>query len=287
MLENLVERLKSEGFVLEEAKVFPEEEPEFWYVSILDTTKFPISGGFGQDRNYARKVAVAEFLERQTFREIAAGPENERKLWGVDIIPTACGFAVGFNKGNTILRSINESVERWVMSKWIDDHYFIEEISQKDLEKQLDPVSLFFIEQFDEVKFFKKEVVVPVGPEMVKVEVGQTMGLLGGGIFPGSSSQYTGGSLWQHSLLESYRHLQGVRNNPPKDQFPSNKIRFFASHADLAIEQIKRAKRTDWPVPSIRLHRFKPYLDSQYFLARTIIDGWRSWHEGPIERFLY
>lgn len=148
-------------------------------------------------------------------------------------------------------------------------------------------MSQYFVEQFDEVRFFKKDVAVPVGSGFIKVEVGQTMALLGDGIFPGSSAQYTDGSLWQHSLLESYRHLLAVRNNPRTEKFPGNKVRYFAENAKVALKQIEAAQRADWPLPTICLHRCQSYLDGQYFVARTIIGGWRSWHEGPIERFLY
>jgi hypothetical protein len=288
MIEGLVDQLQSRGYSLQEAMVPSESNPILWHASILEPSGFPISGGFAKDRNHARKVAVAEYLERMCHQELRVSAPSEQHRWGLDIIPTACGFAAGFDKQNTILRSVNESVERWIMSKWIDEQFAIEEIPRLTIEPSLDPVSLFFISHFDEVRFFKKDVLVPTGANMLKVEVGQTMCLLKNGIYPGSSAQYSGGSLWQHALLESFRHLLAVRNNPGRgDRFPDNKVLYFANHANVALEQIARATKHSWPTPSIRLHEVEERTDGGYFIARTIINGWRSWHEGPVERFLY
>ncbi len=287
MIDKILAILTGEGFSIEETIMSGTQE-EFWHSTIIDATGVPFSGGFGKEKMAARKIAVSEFLERRKFFEISDQyHETKKDLWGLSIIPTACGFAAGFNRDNTVLRSIHEAIERWVMSKWIDDHFIIPEVPQSG-SADLDQVSLFLIGQFDKVMFFRKDILVPFGDKVFRVDVAQTMGISGEGIFPGSSAQYTGGNIWQHALIESYRHLLAVRNNPDRGEvFPENKVRYFAKNADKALAQISRAKQSEWPVPSAVFHRVEAFDGGDYFVARTIFDGWLPWTLGPIDRFLY
>lgn len=286
MLE-VMQRLTSKKLTAQEALVPIQSDVQFWHCSIIDEKSFPISGGFGGSREHARKIAIAEFLERMNYYKIYRAPEAHKE-WGLDSVSTACGFAVGFHRENTILRSIAEAHERWVMSKWIDEDYFIQELSAEEVEKKLDPVSKFFASHFDKILYFKKDLAVQLDDKWITLEIGQTMCLKDNGIFPGSSAQKTGGNLWQHALLESFRHFLAIKNNPDRgDVFPDNKVHFFAKNATIALEQIHRPKKIQWPVPKIKLHRCTHVEDGNYFLARTIVDGWKTWNQGPLERFLY
>lgn len=288
MIENIALSLSQSECRIEEAPVFTDSGAEFWHSAVLGRDLAPISAGFARNRLDARKIAIAEYLERTTYRSIALSGPAIRASWGLDLIPTACGFAAGFDEKNTILRSLHESAERWVMSKWIDDGYSIEEISADQIVPELDAVSKFLISAFDSVRFFKKNILIQTQRSIVQITVGQTMAFKDDGIFPGSSSQFTGGSLWQHALLESFRHLLLVKNNPERTNvFPDNKIIFFSKNAVLAVRQIEAAKIKQWPDPTVRLHQVASYAEGQYFVARTILDGWRTWNEGPMERFLY
>ncbi len=287
MLDKIDTILKETGNYIQEAQVFGESGEIYWHSSILDKNNHSLSAGFANSRLDARKIAIAEFLERKTCEELSKNPKGYTD-WGFDKIPTACGFAAGFNKNNVIARSIAESAERWVMSKWIDEHYLIEKISANEVHSGLDPISKFFFKQFDEVLFFSKVVLVNLGTSFISINVAQTMGIKNGGIFPGSSAQNTGGSIWQHALLESFRHLLVIRNNEAlPGLFPDNRVRYFAQHADIALAQIDRATKIEWPIPSVALHKSESFDNGDYFLARTILDGWKSWHDGPIDRFLY
>jgi hypothetical protein len=289
MEKYLFELIKSEGATLEEAQVFGDAGIEYWHSSVLNSNRSPISGGFSEDRMQARKIAVAEFLERKAFRNLSESDVATQAAWGLNLIPTACGFAAGFDRENTVLRSIKEATERWVMSKWIDEQCQIEEIPFSDLKTELDSISLFFVSQFEKVLFFKKTVVVPVNNQFLQITVAQTMGLTELGIFPGSSAQYTtSGNVWQHALLESFRHLLAVRNNPDRGpRFPDEKVKYFANNKTLALNQIYSAKNIDWPSPQICIHKEESQMNGFYFIARTIMSGWDSWHLGPLDRFLY
>lgn len=283
-MENYIEKIIIENCLkIEEALFFKTNNFEYWHSTVIDKFGVPIAGGFSSDRMTARKIAISELIEKVEYDKLKLSTNTE---WGLDLIPTACGFAAGFNLQNTIQRSINEAVERWVMSKWIDDGCYIEQIPQNKIQN-LDPASEFFVSQFDEVLFFKKEVVLQVNDQFQKITVGQTMGLTEFGIFPGSSAQFNSGQVWQHALLESYRHFLGVQNNPDFSTFPGNKVLFFANNKQIALNQISNATKESWPVPEIILHQHQSFESDSYFLARTIIKGWSSWNSGSIERFLY
>lgn len=288
MINFIETTLLAERCTLQEAALTPEAGIEYWHTTVIDKSGMPLSGGFAQDKNQSRKIAVAEYLERKLVREIYSCGETERSTWGLDIIPTACGFAGGFNANNTRFRSIAEAAERWVMSKWIDEGYFIEQLSSQKVEENLDPISKFIASKFDNVLYFSKDVLIPIGDQFIAIKVCQTMGLLGGGIFPGSSAQLTGGTIWQHALIESYRHLLAAKNNTVnRDLFPFNRINYFAKNAAVALTKIAEANRTSWPIPKVILHRTQEYYSGNFYLSRTILDGWESWHLGPIDRFVY
>lgn len=288
MIELIREYLVSNGFSLEEAKIFPESQVPFWHTVVLDAQRNAVSAGFGANVSYSRKVAIAEFLERKTYLEIKKADSTTQNKWGLHLMPTACGCAVGFVSHNAVMRSLTEATERWVISKWIDDGCHIEEQALDSVEGELDEVSKFLATQFERVSFYRKKVDVVFAGVPVQIEVAQTMGFLDGGIYPGSSAQKTGGSLWQHAMIESFRHLLFVKNNPKREhRFPDNKIHFFSRNASIALEQIRLAKNQEWPKPEVIFHRMEPFMNSQFFLARTILGGWRPWNEGPIERFLF
>lgn len=274
------------GCRIEEASLFPEIGIDYWHSTVLDKRNLPIAGGFASDKMHARKISFAEYLERKAFYTISSQPENVRKSWGLNIIPTACGFAAGFDQMNTILRALSEACERWVMSKWIDEGFFIEEIPKDQI--RLDPVSTFFADQFVEVKYYRKIITVFFHGKFINIEIAQTMGITKDGIFPGSSAQINDGSIWQHSLLESYRHLLIVKNNTVgNDHFPANKVIYFSKNKDVAFAQIDKASKKTWPTPEVIFKKIESIHHEECFIARVIIGGWTSWHEGPITRFLY
>lgn len=267
---------------IEESALFPDESDSYWQSTIINEENFPVSAGFHCDKLYARKVALAELIERQSASAVyLESPEK----WGFETISTLCGFAAGFDEYNTRLRSLKEGLERWVMSLWIDDGYYIEEVGQpEDLPKSC----LFLIEPFDEVLFYFRKVTVLLDNKLIEVPVAQTFGLKGKGIYPGSSTQDTGNGIFEHALVESYRHYMGVKNNPKRgDIFPDNKVYYFSENKDVALRQMRSATNKAWPTPKIKLHKAIALYEGRAFLARTIIDGWTSWEKGPLERFLY
>lgn len=272
---------------LEEFQLTPSPDLNYWHCLIKDESGFPISGGFGRNKLESRKIAISEYLERTSYYTIAKSGPGIRDSWGLNIIPTACGFAAGFNQYNTIVRSIGEAAERWVMSKWIDDKLFIPELDEKKMLHILDPVSKWLCDQFDSIRFFKKQVQIYFGRHILLYNIGLTICYSRDGVFPGSSFQYSDNDIWQHALLESFRHLLFTRNSRPINHFPYNKITYFSQNAELGTMQIEAAKGMRWPKPNIKFFRSEKYHNPNYFLVRTILDGWSAWNEGPLQRFLY
>lgn len=282
----LIQEVANEPLDLQESRL-QASDSEFWQSTFLNSVGHPISGGFGRTRHEARKIACAEFLERKFHRELLQSADRGRS-WGLDIIPTGCGFAVGFNAENTARRSIYEATERWVMSQWIDERKRIDRVPWAAVLQELDDASKYFVDAFDDIWFFKKTVTVLVGSTIHRVDVALTMAFKDGGIFPGSSAQQSIGGIWQHSLLESYRHYLAAKNNPRSiTSFPSNRVFYFAENADVAISQIEAAQDPNWPLPKVKFFRSESQLNGAYHVSRTILEGWESWHRGPIERFLY
>ncbi len=279
---NPLEILKSKKLVLEEYNLMEQIGHEYWHSNILDQNRNSFASGFGYSNSVSRKIAFSEYLERSSFISIRDGGEEKRTKWGFEINSMGCGFAAGFNLKNTIIRSLGEACERWVLSKWIDDGYFLKEIEHK---MTLEPVSQWFYNQFEKVLLFEKNVLVQFAENFYEFKIGVTAGLKNDGIFLGSSAQLIEGSVWQHALLESFRHLLAANNSVLNDSFPSNRIKFFAKNQSDGLGQIRRAKKMEWPIPSVKFHNHETV--GEYCIARTILDGWVQWNIGSENRFLY
>lgn len=287
-MKDLEKILKKENYLLQEYNLASQIGIDFWHSTLKDRNGRPISSGFGQDKQTSRKIAVSEFLERRFFRETKYGNSETQKKWGLDILSTGCGFAVGYNPHNTVLRSIGEGVERWVMSKWIDEHYYIEELNLREILLELDCPSKWFFQQFESVKIYNKQILINAFKKYLVFNVTICVGVIKNGVFLGSGVAYgLNNKNFQHSLLESFRHLSLCRNTKAIEEFPDNKVRFFSKNGLVAHEQIKKAKFENWPVPKIKFFNFEERVEEGFCLARTIIDGWTCWKQGPIERFLY
>ncbi len=90
-----------------------------WHVTARSTDRRTLGSGFHSDLQKARKIAVAEFIERSFFKGLTSNQDSTE--WGLHEFPSACGFAAGFDTDNTRLRSTFEGLERWAMAQWIDE----------------------------------------------------------------------------------------------------------------------------------------------------------------------
>ena len=72
-------------------------------------------------------------------------------------------FSVGYDAEATRQRSINEAVERWAWSKWIDEKKSIPTYSAE----HLTDIARFFYNKFQSIQFYRKEIEAPLFPSGV------------------------------------------------------------------------------------------------------------------------
>ncbi len=175
-----------------------------WLSTIKLKSGEPIGGGCSHSRDTARRIAVAETLERVMFEKIFNSELKNDFL--INEFPSTSGFACGFDESKTLLRAICEAAERWVWSKWIDEHCLIERSRVNS--NKMPKIAQHFYDQFDEVHFFYRKFLIEhekVG--ILPLQIGITIGIKDGGVFPGSRVGSLKDDLWTHALLESWRHL--------------------------------------------------------------------------------
>lgn len=249
---------------------------------ILNKDNVSYSGGFGCDLQEANKIACAEFIERSMVKRYRSS-ELSRRRWFLDKHPTTCGFAVGFDKKKTILRSLCEGVERLVMSQWID--------GQKPLDKvqpALSDLGNYFGKQFDSVVYYKAKLPVLVNKKLLDVSAGISIGQKDDGVFLGSNASLSEVNLWDHALLESFRHLLIFRNTPNVGRFPADRTHFFAKNKHIGLSSIPIGPPSIWRMPEILFFRVEPLPTKRpTYIARSIFKDWEPWHTGGVNRFLY
>ncbi|MGZ3791635.1 MAG: YcaO-like family protein [Bdellovibrio sp.] len=253
-----------------------------WHCTTILDGKQGFSGGFHKDRIIARKIALSEFIERTLVKQLA---KQKQVDWHFDKVPTGCGFAVGFNRETTLFRSLCEAIERWALSKWVDENFDIPRVHAK----LNSPSSRFFASNFDKVDYFLQKVPVKVDEnKIVVISVGAVIGHINDGIFLGSRASLDIDDVWEHSLVEAYRHLLIVKNGTESSVFPFNRIFYFAKNKNETLKQINAAKKHSFPAPTIEFQRIERIpQDNSIFIARTILSGGIPWHLGPVSRFLY
>ena len=132
------------------------------------------------------------------------------------------------------MRSIAEAVERWIWSKWIDEHYYISKV--EILNSNLSELSQHHRSFFDQVLFYQMPIDVEIDGRLNPMKIGITLGLLKDGIFPGSRVCSINESPWEHALTESYRHLQIFNNQSTRfigKGIVYDRINFFGKNKSL------------------------------------------------------
>jgi hypothetical protein len=224
-----------------------------WH-SIIFNNETALGGGFSIDRENALRIACAETIERKVVEIIHNNDELKRDFL-MDLYSGTCGFAVGFENHSTALRAIFESCERWIWSKWIDDHYLLPSFT---LNSENTSPSLCF---FDEIKLFKKDISVlhPVFGNL-NISIGIFLGLKNDGIFPGSRVNFQGSDIWDHAIIEAWRHYDVYQKlkHLPLDHAEDvlKRVIFFGNNAELALKSINKAHEINWQRCSVYSLRF-------------------------------
>jgi len=276
--------LKNDGCTIQEYDLINEIGTHFYHSAVINNQGIAISAGYGSSIHDSRKIAFSEYLERKYIAELKS-TSYEKSSWGFDLISTGCGFAFGYEKNKTELRSLSEAVERWVLSNCIDEKYKMEKVNYKNL--NLGKITNWYLSQFEKVHFYFKEVLIHHQGSFIKFYALLCVAVSGKGVYQGSSARmHFNEDLFLHAIIESFRHLLIVRNNKVINTFPENRIRFFANNADLALDQINSAYKTEWPLPSLKFQKTQ-IMNENCFLARTILHGWSCWNTSDLNRFLY
>lgn len=262
------------------------DRPIGWHVTI-ETSEGIIGGGVHTNENVASRIAVAEIIERKLFRKLLNNKDESERLL-LKEYPTTCGFAVGFEVENCKRRAVAEAIERWAWSKWIDDEFYLSPTTSPL--PSLTSIGLRLHEMFDRVEFYIGQIdssKVPQFPS--KVLFGVAIAIKDNGVFPGSRVAYLESDLWEHALVEAYRHLIIFKNGRDKSQyhFPFNRINYFGLHGAEAIKMIPLKNDKNWPNPSLQLlEEIQTGLPNVY-MWRALAKDYIGWEKGNEKRFVY
>lgn len=248
-----------------------------WECSYMTTTGAPLGGAVHADRELCRKIGLAEALERHYISRLS---DKTKQDFFCPEFPSSCGFAFGFDSAGARQRSECEAVERWIWSKWIDEHFRIPHVPTPKLSDLAQVLS----GRFDEVVYYAREFQFLEQ----KHHLGITLARKDGGVFAGSRVSRSSHDLWTHALSESMRHqkiFEHCRRRTPRD-FIEERICFFGRNGERALEQVARATRDEWPTPTVLMQKSLA-LPHKFFLYRTLCADYLGWHDGTVERFVY
>ena len=264
-----------------------------FHSSLITTDNLPFAGGSAKDLNQARRICAAESIERAIFYKCLKTPNDVNKLL-LDKYPTTCGFAAGFEEKKTIFRAICEAVERWAWSKWIDEGYKITTVNMP----KLNDTSKYFLSQFEEVLFFKTNIKLNsyLLPKYISNDLIWTVviGLNHNGAFPGSRVTTAQDELWEHSLLEAWRHQLIFKNeleNKKINNLFEKRIKYFGDNKEVALRQSRQFEAIDLPMPKLKIlenavtENYR--LQNEYYVYRALCDDYLGWECGDETRFIY
>lgn len=272
--------------LIEETPIVLDEKNVGWHVNIKSKYGY-IGSGVGLELNVARRIAVAESVERITFLKLT---EIQKKKILFDDYPTTCGFAAGFEADGAKFRSISEAIERWGWSKWIDDGFHIPELKVINL-NILTPIAKFFLKQFDSYRLYEihlntKDLQFLNFPDKVKFCI--FLGFKNDGVFPGSRVCSVHEDGWTHSVTEAWRHFVIFNSNIDCDAvFPIKRICYFGKNSEKAVNIIQNSNNTQWPEMKLLLHECIDSKIKNTYIFRTLLFDYIGWDKGDEKRFVY
>lgn len=291
------------GEISEQALFDSEGSLVGWRSYVLDINQEPIGGGTSIDRLKARRIAVAEFIERRTVARLFRNTE-QRRNFKLDIIPTTSGFAAGFDRESTRFRSLCEGIERWAWSCWIDKKILMPEISLPELT----PLGSFHTKPFFKLKAYQRQIEVQVKvhdaiPPQIPphdreyAQLGNfvfsvLLGLTEQGVFAGSRVTSSHDDPWTHAAIEAWRNHNNYqlahKNNPNPigSDWLEKRVLYFGRSKREALRQIEQAKKSIWPPVQFDISKGIEAFPGIY-LWRTLCLDCQPWHEGPDHRFVY
>ena len=176
-----------------------------------------------------------------------------------------------------------------MLEEWIDRGKYIPKHVPSPLE--LSPIANFYREQFDDVLFFKHQFTPSKGLLSEQtIYFGIAIGIKGNGVFVGSRVTPHSEALFEHGLIEAWRHLTVFNHHEPLqyNQTSLKRVFYFGTNRDKAISSIPKASHLIPMEPDISfLKDFDLERKSGVYLWRAICEGLAGWHTGSIDRFIY
>lgn len=256
-----------------------------YHVYGIDELGHSFSGGTSSCREEALRIAVAEAFER-SFVAALFFDEFKRKQFSLDKFPSSSGFAAGFESLPTFKRSICEAVERWAWSKWIDEGYSLDLVSEPYRPTELASHLVSFFEEF---KWFKKDLSINIDGVELDLKFVVFVGFKGEGVYPGSRVSFSEVDLWEHPVVEAFRNLNNCSSpeTSSNEDIIARRAIFFSTNRKLAEEQMTTSKNSIWPKPELELCSNIPTEIPGIFLWRSLCSHYLGWDKGQLSRFVY
>jgi hypothetical protein len=284
--------------ISEQALIDPEGSLVGWRSYVLDKNLEPIGGGTSADRLTARRIAIAELIERSSVAQLLKN-SAQRRNFKLDVIPTTSGFAAGFDRESTRFRSVCEGIERWAWSCWIDKNCLLPEISLPEFTL----LGRFHTKPFLELKAYQREIAIPIQlPNQVPFQIPSQiprvfvfsvlLGFTEQGVFAGSRVTTSQDDPWTHASIEAWRnhnnfHLTHLnQTNPIGSDWLEKRVLYFGKNKREAMEQIAKAKYASWPPLNFDISKGIEVFPGIH-LWRTLCRDFLAWHKGPDHRFVY
>lgn len=265
-----------------------------WEISNIDPfihascyhTEMPFVGsGFGETLELAKKKAFSELNERYIVCQLNNN-YIENDPWGLKFDGSCSGFALGYSREKTILRSICEAIERWTLSKWIDEGL---NLNQTEDLKKLDLYQNAIAKHFSHCTSYFKVIPVNLHDKIIQVYVTVVLAWTKQGVFAGYGSKLNLYDSLNHAAIEALRNFLIDKNQQKRDFFPYNRITFFANNRELAESIINtnttKSETSKWPFPTLKVCHTEQFHD--FWVTRTIFNDWQPWQLGTEKRFLY
>ena len=179
-----------------------------WNSFVLEDDGFVVAGGTSTDRMKARRIALAEGLERAIVGRLSADKVKSVEF-GFDKVPGSIGCAVGFERLPTKIRSVCEGVEfavRDVLGRRPLNFEKTDVVLKSDLTRK-------FSEEFDSLQFWKLEIQNVLWNEAVgSLYFFLCLGSAANGTFAGYRVAPSGSQGWDHALIECSRNLNNYNS---------------------------------------------------------------------------
>lgn len=263
-----------------------------WHSSVIINDGKAIGSGTAKDRDTARRIAVAESVERGFLLHCSSDDVKSREFM-LNLINSSSGFAAGFNNTATGFRSMCESVERWAWSQWIDKSCFITQVTPVIS----NALTQSLLSRFQSVQFYKTSLTVKLGDYLRPLQFGIILGFTDEGVFAGSRVTSPSDDPWEHAAIEVSRnlHLFSHLNSIDESEIQSltwfqRRILYFGKNRASALKQIPSISsvkpQTKWPMPVVVFQKNTSPFEG-VFVWRTLCSNFVPWHLGPDDRFVY